>query len=157
RLEEAESFFRRTLAINEATYGQSHPSVAGSLNNLADVLQATDRLSEAEEHYRCALAIWERSLGPDDPNVASALNNLAGVLRAKDHPSEAAPLLRRVLEILLKFGRSNGREHPNLRHAIANYVGTLQSLGRTSVEIRKQLDEIGQPFGMALGGRFNPK
>ena len=40
------------------------------LNNLADLLQATNRLAEAEPLMRRALAIDETSYGPDHPNVA---------------------------------------------------------------------------------------
>ena len=39
---------RRALAINEKSYGQDHPNVAIRLNNLAALLQATNRLAEAE-------------------------------------------------------------------------------------------------------------
>ena len=51
-----------------------------NLNNLALLLQATNRLAEAEPLYRRALAIDEKSLGPDDPDVARDLNNLALLL-----------------------------------------------------------------------------
>jgi hypothetical protein len=43
--------------------------VAANLNNLAHLLQATNRLSEAEPLYRRAVAINEQSLGPDHPNA----------------------------------------------------------------------------------------
>ena len=39
---------RRALAIDEQTYGPEHPKVARRLNNLAELLQATNRLAEAE-------------------------------------------------------------------------------------------------------------
>ena len=45
---EAEKLKRRTLAIHEASLGQDHPYVAISLNNLAQLLQTTNRLDEAE-------------------------------------------------------------------------------------------------------------
>ncbi len=63
---------RRALAIDEASYGPDHPDVAIHLNNLASLLQATNRLAEAEPMYRRALAIDEASYGPDHPNVATA-------------------------------------------------------------------------------------
>ena len=46
------------------------PHVAIRLNNLASLLQATNRLGEAEPLMRRALAIDEASYGPDHPNVA---------------------------------------------------------------------------------------
>ena len=43
---------RRALAIDEASYGPDHPNVAIGLNNLAQLLQATNRLGEAERLLR---------------------------------------------------------------------------------------------------------
>ena len=63
---------RRALAIDEASYGPDHPNVASDLNNLASLLQATNRLGEAEPLMRRALAIDEASYGPDHPTVAIA-------------------------------------------------------------------------------------
>ena len=48
---------RRALAIDEKSYGADHPAVARDLNNLAQLLQATNRLGEAEPLMRRALAI----------------------------------------------------------------------------------------------------
>ena len=49
------------------------------LNNLAQLLQATNRLAEAEPMMRRALAIFEASLGPDHPWTVGARNNLAAL------------------------------------------------------------------------------
>ena len=51
--------------------------LATGLNNLALLLQDTNRRGEAEPLYRRALAIGEASFGPDHPDVANRLNNLA--------------------------------------------------------------------------------
>ncbi len=50
-------FMRRALAIDEKSFGPDHPNVAIDLNNLAQLLQATNRLAEAEPLMRRALAI----------------------------------------------------------------------------------------------------
>ena len=68
---------RRALAIDEKSYGPEHPNVATDLNNLAQLLKATNRLEQAEPLMRRALAIDEKSYGPEHPNVAIDLNNLA--------------------------------------------------------------------------------
>ncbi len=62
---------RRALAIDEHSFGPEHPNVAIRLNNLAQLLQATNRLAEAEPLMRRALAIDEQSFGPEHPNVAT--------------------------------------------------------------------------------------
>ncbi len=60
--------------------GRSIRNVAIHLNNLALLLQATNRLAEAEPLYRRALAIVEKSLGPDHPTSVKVRQNLAALL-----------------------------------------------------------------------------
>ena len=74
---EAESLMRRSLEIEEVHSGPEHPNVATCLNNLATLLQATNRLENAEPLMRRALHIDEQSFGPEHPKVAIRLNNLA--------------------------------------------------------------------------------
>ena len=74
---------RRALAIDEKSFGPDHPNVATDLNNLARLLQDTNRLAEAEPLMRRALAIDEKSFGPEHPNVARSLNNLASCFRTR--------------------------------------------------------------------------
>ena len=84
----------RALAIDERVYGSSHPEVATDLNNLAQLLTATNRLTEAEPVMRRALITFEHIYGPNHPNVATALSNLAQLLGATNRLPEAEPLLR---------------------------------------------------------------
>ncbi len=100
---------RRALAIDEASFGKDHPDVAINLNNLATLLQATNRLGEAEPLMRRALAITEASLGKDHPTVAIRLNNLAALLQATNRLAEAEPLMRRALAI---DEAGFGKDHP---------------------------------------------
>ncbi|MGA7711194.1 MAG: tetratricopeptide repeat protein [Rhizomicrobium sp.] len=94
---EAETLYRRALAIDEQRLGPDHPEVAAYLNKLASILRDSNRLPEAEALFRRALAIDERSFGPAHPAVATDLNNLAGLLRDTNRVAEAEPLYRRSL------------------------------------------------------------
>ncbi len=58
------------------------PMSPRDLNNLALLLQETNRLQEAEPLMRRALEIDEHAYGPDHPDVAIDLNNLASLLQA---------------------------------------------------------------------------
>jgi hypothetical protein len=78
---EAEPLMRRALEIDERSLGPQHPNVATELNNLAQLLQDTNRMGEAEPLMRRALEIDERSLGPQHPNIAIRINNLARLLQ----------------------------------------------------------------------------
>ena len=99
---------RRALQIDEQSYGENHPAVAISLNNLARLLQATNRLAEAE------------------------------------------PLMRRMVEILLKFTRATGHPHPHLQAAVNNYAGLLQAMSKSQHEIIATLRELApELFGAA--------
>jgi len=71
---------RRALAIDEKSYGPGHPDVAIDLNNLAALLQTTNRLGEAEPLMRRALAIDKKSYGPEHPNVASELKQPGAIV-----------------------------------------------------------------------------
>jgi hypothetical protein len=124
--------------------GPDHPSVARGLNNLALLLQDTNRLSDAEPLMRRALAIDEVSFGPDHPDVAIDLNNLALLLQDTNRLSDAEPLMRRCLEILLQFTADTSHEHPHLSEAIANYSELLEEMGRSPAQIRTHLEGIVQ-------------
>ena len=71
--------------------------MASDLNNLALLLQATNRLSEAEPLMRRALAIDEQSFGEDHPKVAIRSEQPGSLLQDTNRLSEAEPLMRRAL------------------------------------------------------------
>ena len=110
--------------------------MARDLNNLAQLLQATNRLVEAEPLMRRALEIDEASYGPQHPTVARDLNNLASLLQATNRLAEAEPLMRRALGI---FVPSLGLEHPNSQTVRGNYSGLLQDLKLPEAEIQQRV------------------
>ena len=124
---EAEPLLRRALAIDEASYGPDHLNVAIRLNNLAALLQDTNRLGEAEPLMRRALVIDEASYGPDHPNVAIDLNNLASLLWATNRLGEAEPLMRRALAI---DEASYGPDQPDVAIDLNNLASLLQATNR---------------------------
>ena len=96
---------RRALAIDEASYGPDHPDVAIDLNNLAQLLQATNRLGEAEPLSRRYLEI-----SPSVHSSRPATSIRTSVRRSKLHrvcsgdgPGEAE-IQARLEEIGHPFG-----------------------------------------------------
>ncbi len=79
---EAEPLMRRALAIDEASFGADHPNVAIDLNNLARLLQATNRLAEAEPLMRRALAAFIENLGTKHPSSNTVGRNCIALLQA---------------------------------------------------------------------------
>jgi len=125
----AEPLLRRAVQSDEKSYGPDHPKVATGLNNLAALLQETNRLSKAEPFMRRALAIDEKSYGPDHPTVARDLNNLATLLYTTNRLSEAEPLMRRALEI---NENSVGPDYPKVAAALNNLAQLLKTTNRLS-------------------------
>jgi hypothetical protein len=69
---------RRALDIDEKSYGPAHPDVARDLNNLAQLLKATNRLSEAEDLSRRCVVIhlkFTHLTGYLHPNLRAAFGN----------------------------------------------------------------------------------
>jgi tetratricopeptide (TPR) repeat protein len=120
--------YERALAIQERVLGPEHPYTASSLNNLASLLQDTNRHSEAEPLYRRSLAIGEKHC-PDHPEVARWLNNLASLLQDTNRLSEAEQLFRRAQAIEEK---SRGPDHPKVAICLNNLATLLQSTKRLS-------------------------
>ena len=121
------SRFIAALAIHEKSYGPGHAEVAIDLNNLAQLLKATNRMAEAEPLFRRALAILKKSYGPIHPEVGIDLNNLAQLLQATNRMAEAEPLLRRALAIAEK---SYGPDHPDVARVLNNLAQLLQATNR---------------------------
>ena len=124
------------------------PTSPSDLNNLAQLLQDTNRLSDAEPLMRRALAIDEASFGPDHPNVARDLNNLAQLLQATNRLSDAEPLMRRALAI---DEASFGPDHPKVAIRLNNLAQLLKATNRLSdaEPLMRRVLEIFLQFGAA--------
>ena len=51
---------RRALEIDEASFGEHHPTVAIRLNNLAQLLKDTNRIGEEGQPGEALLNYWNR-------------------------------------------------------------------------------------------------
>ncbi|WP_363268433.1 tetratricopeptide repeat-containing protein [Okeania sp. SIO2B3] len=117
RYTEAEPLYKNSLAIREKVLGVDHPSVAESLNNLADIYSHQGRYSEAEPLLQRSLAIDEKALGAENPSIAISLNNLGTFYHKQGRYSEAEPLYQRSLAILEKAW---GADHPSVATSLNN-------------------------------------
>jgi tetratricopeptide (TPR) repeat protein len=97
---EAEPLYRRALEIDEQSYGPGHPKVATRLNNLAQLLKATNRLEEAEPLMRRHVEIFRKfgeATGHEHPHWRAALQNYLGLLAEMGLSEEEAE--RKVLSV----------------------------------------------------------
>ncbi len=105
-----------------------------ALNNLAQLLQDTNRLDEAEPLMRRALEIDETSYGSEHPRVATQLNNLAVLLQATNRLDEAEPPMRRGLGIFVLFQLRTKHAHPHEETVLGNYRSLLTAIGHDQNE-----------------------
>ena len=138
----AETLKKAALQIDEQQYGPHSTQVATRLNNLAQTLQATNRLAEAEPLMRRALAIDEQSYGADHPRVAIDLWCLAVLLWETERLSEAVPLMHRALGIYHRFSKQNHCEHPHGDNARGHYQRMLTASGMTAAQVAEALHAI---------------
>ena len=75
------------------------PSVAVTLNALANVYRDEGRYAEAEPMYRRALSIRESALESQDPSIRETLSDLAKMLRRANRTTEAERLEARIQQI----------------------------------------------------------
>jgi tetratricopeptide (TPR) repeat protein len=87
------------LAGRQRRLGDDHPTVANTLNNLANLLDDLGREAEAIPLFREAIRAWTASLGADHPRVATGLYGLSQALADSGDLRGAEEALRASLAI----------------------------------------------------------
>ena len=100
RYSEAADVAKKALKVAEDTFGDEHPNVAISLNNLAYLYDCQGNYIKSEPLYKRALAILEKVLGPDHFRVGFVLSNMAERSRKTGKKEEANRLEARAAKIL---------------------------------------------------------
>ncbi|MEH1900710.1 MAG: tetratricopeptide repeat protein [Nostoc sp.] len=119
----------QSLSAARKRFGDEHPDVATSLNNLALLYKSQGRYSDAEPLYIKALTMRKRLLGDEHPDVATSLNNLALLYDSQGRYSDAEPLL---IEALAMRKRLLGDEHPDVATSLNNLAALYDSQGKYS-------------------------
>ena len=120
------------------------------MNQLGVLLRQKCVWKQAETLYGRALAIDEASYGAEHPRVATQLNNLAQLLQATNRLAEAEPLMRRAVDIILRFFVATGHHYPDEATSITNYRALLGAMNRTPEQIEARLNEIAAVSGVTL-------
>jgi tetratricopeptide (TPR) repeat protein len=98
RFDEAETLYRRALAIVDARRGPDHVDAATLWHNLAGLDHSRGRHAQAEPAARRGVEIRTRALGPAHPDVAADNAALGAILDALGRLDEAEQLLRGALQ-----------------------------------------------------------
>jgi CHAT domain-containing protein len=129
---EAEKALKRALEIKEKALGSDHPSVAASLQNLANVYGHEGKHADTESLYKRALAIREKALGVDHPEVASTTVSLANLYHQQGNYALADELYKRALVVKEK---ALGPNHPE----VATVLTALAMLSNDSGKVKDAL------------------
>jgi len=99
RYSEAADIAKKALKVAEDTFGEEHPNVAISLNNLAYLYDCQCNHAKSEPLYKRALAILEKALVPDHFRVGFVVSNMAERSRKMGKKDEADRLEARAARI----------------------------------------------------------
>ncbi|HEX4330435.1 MAG TPA: CHAT domain-containing tetratricopeptide repeat protein [Burkholderiales bacterium] len=155
---EAETLYRRALAIQEKQLGPNHPALAATLNNLAVLLAGRGMYPDAEAMHKRAIAIAEKSLGPNHPDTAAMLTALAITYDRQGKNGDAEALYSRAVAIardaklprnLLVNASSMGyslTRRGRLRDALPYYREAVDALEAMYTQTRGLSEESRQAF-----------
>jgi tetratricopeptide (TPR) repeat protein len=118
RYADAETVYRRSLAIWENLMGADNPELATTLENLAVAYASQDKFSEAAALYRRSLALREKL-------VVSSSSNLAMTLEGQGQDAAA----ERQFKLALGIAESSG-DAESLAKVLGNYAALLHKLKR---------------------------
>jgi serine/threonine protein kinase/tetratricopeptide (TPR) repeat protein len=122
----AEALFREAVGVVRKL-AESHPWLAGCLNNLATALGQQDKLAEAEPLMREALDIQRRVLGPKHRDIAGSLGNIGQVLYKQGKVAEAERFMRDALDM---FRDTMGKESLDVARTLDSLAALLRPSGK---------------------------
>ncbi len=120
-------FAEQALNLTRHLWGDEHPHVATSLNNLAGIYKAQGRYTEAEHLYEKALNLRQHLLGGEHPDVTASLNNLALLYHDQGRYGEAEQFYEQALNLAKHLW---GNEHPHLAASLNNLALLYHQQGR---------------------------
>jgi Tetratricopeptide repeat len=147
RYAEAEPLLRDCQRLRESKTGPNSPGVAVVLNNLAELLRATNRLAEAEPLMARAVRIYsrfQRLTDHEHPNLRVAMRNYRGFLTAQKlaEPEIAARIK----------SASEGTEKPApIVPEVVRLLGPAKPVADVLSSLDRQYKEQGKPTVYFLG------
>jgi len=85
------------------------------------------------------------------PDVVNATYGTAEAVPLQNEFARSNPAPASAAEIVWKFTRDTGHEHPQLRDAIGSYEGLLRQMGNSEQQVLARMREIAAKYGFSLG------
>ncbi|MFN0152381.1 MAG: tetratricopeptide repeat protein [bacterium] len=123
---DAKPLVAKALDLRREVYGETHESVAASLDNLASVAQEEGDLATAETLFCRALESRERILGESHPLTNDSATNLGVLLHQQARYQESEALLRRALAARQA---QEPRDDARLAEALSNLASSREEQG----------------------------
>lgn len=118
---------QRAVKLARKQWGNQHPNLAASLNNLALLYGSQGRYSETEPLVKEALTIDRIALPDNHPDLATDLNDLALLYQSQGRYTKAEPLFQEAVNIIRI---ALPETHPGLAIHLNNLAGLYESQGR---------------------------
>ena len=106
------------MEIRLQVYGESHPDVATSYNNIGYVYSSQGNYNDALKYYQKALEILLKFYGESHPHVATYYNNIGAVLDSQGNYNEALNYYQKALEVYLQIYEESHPDVVNCRNNI---------------------------------------
>lgn len=110
-------------------FGNDHPEVAKTLQQMAKIYHSQAKFDQAEPLYKRALEIREKCFGHQNPEVASTLNNLGKLYSDQGRFEQALPIF---LKSKLIVSELFGPEHPKVATRLAHLAKLYAAMGNES-------------------------
>ena len=151
RFNEAVNHAEASLAICRRLFGDSHPDIAMSLNNVGGTYGALGQHQKALEYKLQALEICRATLGESHPTTAMSLNNVGGTYGALGQHQKAMEYELQALEIRRA---SLGKSHPETATSLDSVGTTYGGLGQHHKALEYLLQAL--EIGRAILGESHP-
>ena len=122
----AKELHKKALAISTNVFGEDHPNVATSYNNLASVYYRLAEYNKAKELHEKALMIRKNNFGEDHADVAKSYSTLAPVYYSMGEYNQAKELHKKALMIRKKIF---GEDHVDVAKSYSTLASVHYSIG----------------------------
>jgi tetratricopeptide (TPR) repeat protein len=123
---QAIEYYEQALSIDKQVYGDRHPTVATTLNNIGLAWDVLGDSKKAIEYYEQALSIDKEVYGDRHPTVARDLNNIGLAWDVLGDSKKAIEYFEQALSIGKQV---YGDRHPSVATYLNNIGGAWYALG----------------------------